>query len=123
LHSHRCPARPGRAFTRLPVHQRSNTQPPVRIGLEVVGSAGADRTAEHQRRALGANAPENGRLTGLGWRCSLPVPLDAAIWTGGPPAVVARRDGLRGGELREHGVDPQLRRGLRRLVLPRTAGE
>ena len=31
---------------------RISPRPHVRIGLEVVGSAGADRSAQHQRRAL-----------------------------------------------------------------------
>lgn len=52
LHSHRGAALPRRTFTRLPVHQRISSRPHVRIGLEVVGSAGADRAAQHQRRAL-----------------------------------------------------------------------
>ena len=32
----------------MAVHPRISTQPHVRIGLEVVGRAGADRAAQHQ---------------------------------------------------------------------------
>ena len=54
LHSHRGAPLPRRAFTRLPVHQRSNRRPDVRIGLEVVGSAGAHRAAQHQEKSIGS---------------------------------------------------------------------
>jgi dipeptidase E len=43
MHPRRGAALPGWAFARLPVHQRNNLQPDVRIGLEVVGSARAHR--------------------------------------------------------------------------------
>ena len=84
----------------------------VRAGVEVPGSAGADRAAQHRRRALGSPGPGDGRPAGRGRRCLVPVPLDAAVRAGGPLAVAAR-DGLGGTERREHGDDPQDRGGLR----------
>ena len=39
---------PGGACHGLPAHQRISRQPLVRIGLEVVGSAGAHRAAQHR---------------------------------------------------------------------------
>ena len=50
LYSHRRAALPRRTCTRLPVRHR----PPVRIGLEVVGSAGAHGAAQHQEGILDA---------------------------------------------------------------------
>ena len=48
VHSHRGVRLPQRSFNGLPVHQRISRQPLVRIGVEVVGSAGAHRSAQHQ---------------------------------------------------------------------------
>src|SRR5512132_1066581 len=56
--------------------------------------------------------PRDRRPTGEWRRCPVSVPLDAAVRTGGPPAVAAR-DGLGGTERREHGDDPAYRRRLR----------
>ena len=88
-------------------HQWTIRQSHVRAGLEVVGSAGAHRTAQHRRRTLGLLGPRDRRPAGLGWRCLVSVPLDAGVRAGGSPAV-ARRDGLGGAERREHGDDPRI---------------
>src|SRR5262249_12505524 len=58
------------------------------------------------------------RPAGLGRRCVVPVPLDAAV-RAGRPAAVAGQDGLGGAERREHGDDPQDRGRLRRLEAAR----
>ena len=39
---------PGGAGIGMAVHQRTSRQPPVRIGLEVVGRAGTHRAAQHR---------------------------------------------------------------------------
>ena len=75
--------------TYLPVHQRISPRPHVRIGLEVVGSAGADRAAQHQRRALDPCGPGGRRPAGLGRQSLVSVLLDAAVRTGRPLAVAA----------------------------------
>ena len=90
----------------------------VRAGLEVLGSAGAHRAAQHRRGALGPLGPGDRRPAGEWRRRPVPVPLDAAVRAGGPPAVAAR-DGLGGAERREHGDDPPDRGGLRRLEAAR----
>ena len=58
--------------------------------------------------------PGDRRPAGEWRRCPVPVPLDAAVRAGRPPAVAAR-DGLGGTERREHGDDPPYRGGLRRV--------
>jgi hypothetical protein len=79
-------------------HQRARAQvPDVRAGLEVVGSAGAHRTAQHRRRTLGPLGPRDRRPAGEWRRRPVPVPLDAAVRAGGSLAVAAR-DGLGGAE-------------------------
>ena len=96
-------------------HQRPELREPhERAGVEVGGRAGAHRAAQHRRGALGPAGPGDRRPAGRGRRRAVPVPLDAGVRTGGPPAV-ADRDGLGGAERREHGDDPPHRRGLRRL--------
>ena len=79
----------------------------VRIGLEVLGRAGAHRAAQHRRRTLGPLGSRDRRPAGEWRRRPVPVPLDAAVRAGGPPAV-AGRDGLGGAERREHGDDPRI---------------
>src|SRR5438094_7067816 len=86
-------------------HQRSVLHTHVRAGLEVLGSAGAHRAAQHRRRTLGPLDPRDRRPAGEWRRRPVPVPLDAAVRAGGPLAVAAR-DGLGGTERREHGDDP-----------------
>ena len=86
----------------------------VRAGLEVRGRAGAHRAAQHRRGTLGPLGPGDRRPAGERRRRPVPVPLDAAVRAGGPPAVAAR-DGLGGAERREHGDDPPHRGGLRRV--------
>ena len=117
LHPHRDVALPRRAFACLPVHQRNNLQPDVRIGLEVVGSAGAHRAAQHQGGHWVPAVQETDALLVWGGMSLVSVPLDAAIRTGRPLAVAAARDGLCRAERREHGGDSRLRRSdLRRAV-------
>ena len=92
LHSHRGAAVPRRTFTRLPVHQRISPRPHVRIGLEVVGSAGADRSAQHQRTSIGS--PRSRRPT-LCWSGAA-VPCICATGCGSPDwPTSCRRCGAR----------------------------
>ena len=77
----------------------------VRPGLEVVGRPRADRAAQHRRGAMGPLGPGGRRPAGRRRRRDVPVPLDAAVRAGGPPAVAARH-GLGGSERRKHGDDP-----------------
>ena len=102
---------PGRGMA---FHQRTGLHAHVRAGLEVPGSAGAHRAAQHRRRTLGPLGPRDRRPAGERRRRPVPVPLDAAVRAGGSPAVAAR-DGLGGAERREHGDDPPDRGGLRRV--------
>src|SRR5215212_3872069 len=51
--------------------------PHVRTGLEIAGSAGADRTAQHQRGVLGSGGPGSRRSAGLGRQPLVSVLLDA----------------------------------------------
>ena len=88
-------------------------QPDDRAGVEVGGRAGAHRAAQHREGALGLLGPGGRRPAGQRRRCAVPVPLDAGVRTGRPPAVAARH-GLRGAQRREHGDDPPHRGGLRR---------
>ena len=85
-------------------HHRSGHHTHVRAGLEVHGSAGAHRSAQHRRRTLGFLGPRDRRPAGERRRRPVPVPLDAAVRAGGSLAVAAR-DGLGRTERREHGDD------------------
>ncbi len=76
----------------------------VQPGLGVGGRPGAHRTAQHRRGALGAVGPGGRRPARGRRRRDVPVPLDAEVRAGGPPAVAAR-DRLGRGERREHGDD------------------
>ena len=62
--------------------QRSDREPVQRTGLEVVGGAGAHRTAQHQGGELGPQAPGDRRPAGVGRSCDVPVLLDATFGTG-----------------------------------------
>src|SRR6476661_8468559 len=89
-------------------HQRTRAPlPHVRAGVEVPGSAGAHRAAQHRRGPLGPLGPGGRRPAGERRRRPVPVPLDAGVRAGGSPAVSAR-DGLGGAERREHGDDPRI---------------
>ena len=78
-----------------------------RAGLEVRGRARADRAAQHRRGALGPAGPRDRRAARGRRRRPVPVPLDAGVRAGRPPAVAAR-DGLGGPERREHGDDARI---------------
>ena len=93
-------SRRGMAF-----HQRSVRPAHVRAGLEVTGSAGAHRAAQHRQGTLGPVGPGDGRPAGERRGRPVPGPLDARVRAGGPPAVAAR-DGVGGIQRREHGPDP-----------------
>ena len=75
-------------------------------GLEIGGGPGADWRCRASTRSGGRRS---GRPTSCWWRWrrDVPVPLDAELRAGRPP-VVAARDGLGGGERREHGDDPRI---------------
>ena len=88
--------------------------PHVRIGLEVLGSAGAHRAAQHRSGEMDPHGPGDRRPAGGRRRSLVSVLLDAPVRIGGPLAVAAR-GGLRGTERREHGDGPQHRGGLRSL--------
>ncbi len=77
---------------------------PHRPGLEVARGPGAHRAAVDRRGALGAVGPRGRRAAGRRRRRDVPVPLDARVRAGRPPAVAAR-PGLGGCERREHGDD------------------
>ena len=109
------PLKPGVAWKFISGREQN---PNVRIGLEDPGRAGAHRTAQHRRRAMGPLGPADRCPAGGRWRCPVSEPLDAAVRAGGPLAVAAR-DGLRGIERREHGDDPAHRGGLRLLEAAR----
>ena len=104
---------PGGPVNGLSLHQRSDRQPLVRIGVEVVGRAGTHRAPQHQSRVLDRCGPGDGCPAGVWRRCPVSVPLDAGVRVGGPPAVAAR-DGLCGGERRQYGDGPYFRRDVRR---------
>ncbi len=55
------------------------TGPDVRAGVEVAGSAGVDRTAEHQRGVLGVGGSGDRRAAGLGRQSDVPLLLDAGV--------------------------------------------
>jgi hypothetical protein len=81
-------------------------------GVEVAGRPRARRAPQHRRGALGPLGQGGGRPAGGRRRCDVPVPLDAAVRTRGPPTVTSR-DGLGGSERRELGDRPQRRAGVR----------
>src|SRR3954447_11553801 len=61
--------------------------PTVGLGWKSVGVL--ELTAP-RRGALGPAGPRDGRPARRGWRCRVPVPLDATERAGGPSAVAAR---------------------------------
>ena len=106
LHSHRGANRSrGGPSHVLRVHQRVGRRPYVRLGLEVLGSAGADRAAQHQRGVLGSGGPGKSTLCWSGAASPLSLLLDAAVRAGRPLTVAAARHGLRRHERRCDGRD------------------
>ena len=65
------------------------SHPHVRAGVEVRGRAGAHRAAQHRQGALGLLGPGGRRPAGEWRRRAVPVPLDAGVRAGRPPAVAA----------------------------------
>ena len=115
LHPHRGVRPPGGRRLRMELHHRTRAQ-----NARCASSAGSrwacwsSPRCPASTRALGPLGPGDRRPAGQRRRRAVPVPLDAGVRAGGPPAVAAR-DGLGGTERREHGDDPPDRGGLRRL--------
>ena len=107
---------PGRSRRRaLAVHQRASpTNPMCELGWKSLGVLELTALPSIDEERWVPLVRETDVLLVGGRRRPVPVPLDAAVRAGGPPAVAAR-DGLGGAERREHGDDPQDRGGLRRV--------
>src|SRR5690349_18034340 len=98
------------------LRRRRPPAPHDRPGLEVGGASGTQRTPHHRRGTLGPLGPGGRRPTRGWWRRDLPVPLDARVWVGGPPAVSVR-DRLGRRERRQHGDDTPDRYLLRGVAV------
>ena len=66
---------------------RERPPPHVRVGVEVLGSAGVDRAAEHRRRTLDSLGSGDRCPAGLRRRCLVSVRLAAGVRVGTPLAA------------------------------------
>ena len=99
-------ATPCRSWRGLAVHQRTAPTNPCPSWGGSPWACWSSPRCPASTRSAGSPGPGGRRPAGERRRRPVPVPLDAAVRAGGPPAVAAR-NGLGGIQRRQHGDDPE----------------